>query len=431
MSCDRDHQHVCGEEYAELCALSVTGELTVEESAKLDAHVAACSRCAELHREYTAVACVAMAKLAPVPREEPFLQEGRRRAERQLLAALQAAQSHKHTGLFASLDAAAPPNQSKVINLLISFVGVAAALLICIGGSFEMGRNWESSRLHVVPPAIKLPPPTSKSGDVADLEQRLASEQTSLNESRSRSAAAEKQIQNLSNAKALLIAQIDELSNEDAAASASLVAMTAQRDGLRQQLNATSENLDKIKEDLNQARQDRQGALLRVASLESDVGRLRAERTSMERTAVIDAQFLAQDRDIRELMGARQLYIADVIDVQKNGKPSKPFGRVFYTTGKSLIFYAFDLQDHPGYRETGVFQAWGKPDIASEKPISLGIFYMDNEANRRWVLKSDNPDVLDQINAVFVTVEPRGGSTRPTGKPLLEAYLHSIPPNHP
>jgi hypothetical protein len=41
------------------------------------------------------------------------------------------------------------------------------------------------------------------------------------------------------------------------------------------------------------------------------------------------------------------------------------------------------------------------------------------------VLKTDNPDFLAQINAVFVTVEPKGDSAKPTSKPFLEAYLHS------
>jgi hypothetical protein len=148
-------------------------------------------------------------------------------------------------------------------------------------------------------------------------------------------------------------------------------------------------------------------------------------------TAGNDEKLLTADRDIRELMGARQLYISDVFDVQNNGTPSKPFGRVFYTKGKSLIFYAFDLQAEPEYREAKTFQAWGKPDTSSGKPVSLGIFYMDNDQNRRWVLKSTNQQVLEQINAVFVTVEPHGGSQKPTGKPFLEAYLHSLPPNHP
>jgi hypothetical protein len=38
--------------------------------------------------------------------------------------------------------------------------------------------------------------------------------------------------------------------------------------------------------------------------------------------------------------------------------------------------------------------------------------------------------MLAQIDAVFVTVEPNGGSHRPSGKSLLFADLH-IDPNHP
>jgi hypothetical protein len=142
-------------------------------------------------------------------------------------------------------------------------------------------------------------------------------------------------------------------------------------------------------------------------------------------------KYLTSDRDIRELMGARQLYIADVFDIDSQGKTMKPFGRVFYTRGKSLIFYAFDLEQQPGYREAKAFQAWGRQASSQAKPVSLGIFYMDNEANRRWVLKSNDPNVLEEINAVFVTVEPKGGSKKPTNKPFLVAYLHTAPPNHP
>jgi len=46
-------------------------------------------------------------------------------------------------------------------------------------------------------------------------------------------------------------------------------------------------------------------------------------------------------------MGARKLYIADVFDVDSGSRTKKPFGRVFYTQGKSLIFYAFDLDRQP------------------------------------------------------------------------------------
>jgi hypothetical protein len=58
------------------------------------------------------------------------------------------------------------------------------------------------------------------------------------------------------------------------------------------------------------------------------------------------------------------------------------------------------------------------------------MFYEDNVSKKRWVLKFNDKKTLDQIDAVFVTVEPHGGSERPTGKPLLFAYL-KVAANHP
>jgi hypothetical protein len=51
------------------------------------------------------------------------------------------------------------------------------------------------------------------------------------------------------------------------------------------------------------------------------------------------------------------------------------------------------------------------PDSA----VSLGIFYVDDQKQNRWVLKFEDPRVLAEIESVFVTVEPQGGSARPTG----------------
>ena len=66
----------------------------------------------------------------------------------------------------------------------------------------------------------------------------------------------------------------------------------------------------------------------------------------------------------------------------------------------------------------------------SKQALNLGIFYEDNASKKRWVLKLDDPKTLAQIDAVFVTVEPHGGSDKPSGKPLLFAYLR-VNPNHP
>jgi hypothetical protein len=168
----------------------------------------------------------------------------------------------------------------------------------------------------------------------------------------------------------------------------------------------------------------------RVATLDARVNEL--TNLLRERDATVDQQqeLLAHDRDIRELMGARDLYVAEVYDVARTGATQKPYGRVFYTKGKSLIFYAYDLDQQTVAKNASTFQVWGRRGPDREQPFPLGIFYEDNAAKKRWVLKLDDPKLLAQIDAVFVTIEPNGGSHKPSGKPLLFAYLR-VDPNHP
>jgi hypothetical protein len=148
--------------------------------------------------------------------------------------------------------------------------------------------------------------------------------------------------------------------------------------------------------------------------------RINTESDTIDR----ERKLLVADLDIRELMGARSLHIVDVFDVDGKGKTQRPFGRVFYTEGKSLIFYAFDLKGG------ATFQAWGQREARDESAQSLGIFYVDDQKQNRWVLKFEDPKVLAEINAVFVTVEPPGGSAKPNRQKMLYAYLNATP-NHP
>ena len=155
-------------------------------------------------------------------------------------------------------------------------------------------------------------------------------------------------------------------------------------------------------------------------------------RLLRDREATLDQQreLLADDRDIRDLMGARDLYVAEVYDVERTGETKKPYGRVFYTKGKSLIFYAYDLDQETGVNNASTFQAWGRRGPDRQQALNLGIFFVDNSSKKRWVLRFDDSKALAQIDAVFVTVEPDGGSHKPSNNPLLFAYLH-IDPNHP
>jgi uncharacterized protein YhaN len=199
---------------------------------------------------------------------------------------------------------------------------------------------------------------------------------------------------------------------------------------LEAQLTRAQDSVLSLRKELGDTEWQRRNDLLRSASLETRIAQLSTQVKDQQSTIDEQQSMLASDRDIRELMGARNLYIADVFDVDPNSHTKKAFGRVFYTKHKSLIFYAFDLEQRHGMKNASAFQAWGLGDLDKKHPLNLGIFYLDNQANRRWVLKFEDANVLAKINSVFVTIEPQGGSTKPSGRQLLYAYL-SNQPNHP
>jgi len=265
----------------------------------------------------------------------------------------------------------------------------------------------------------------------AKLNQKLAADAAVIDVLEKQATRAESELTQLQGLKSSTEAKIEEMTSQDAQRSTALAALSNERDTLQQKLRETDSALQAVRQDLTASEEERQRVLLKSASLEAQLDQLSTRLREHEQSSERQQQYLASDRDIRELMGARQLYIADVFDVDPQGRTKKPFGRVFYTKGKSLIFYAFDLDQQPGYRDAKAFQAWGRQGSSQATPVSLGIFYMDSEANRRWVLKSEDPRMLEEISAVFVTLEPKGGSKKPTNKPFLLAYLHTAPPNHP
>ncbi|MGB2663840.1 MAG: hypothetical protein WAK48_07545, partial [Candidatus Acidiferrum sp.] len=206
--------------------------------------------------------------------------------------------------------------------------------------------------------------------------------------------------------------------------------------GQREELAAAQAKLAELQEIVDGATAQRDENARQAAVLEAKVNELtqlvkKHDQSLFQREAEVakGQELLEHDRDIRELMGARDLYMADIRDVSGTGT-DKTYGRVFYTKGKSLIFYAFDLDAQPGVRNARSFQGWGRRGPDKQQARSLGIFYEDNASKKRWVMKADDPKSLADIDAVFVTVEPNGGSQHPSGKPLLFAYLR-VGPNHP
>jgi hypothetical protein len=217
-----------------------------------------------------------------------------------------------------------------------------------------------------------------------------------------------------------------DLNNKDAGAQ-NLVQQQAE---LKQKFDTAQSNAQALQQKLDTLSKQSAEDQARAGQLTVQVKDL--TQALRDRDAALDQkdELLAKDRDIRELMGARDLYVAEVYDVARTGETQKPYGRVFYTKGKSLIFYAYDLDQEPGLKSARAFQAWGQRGPDRTQALNLGIFYVDNSSKKRWVVKFDDPKMLAQIDAVFVTVEPTGGSRKPSGKPLLFAYLKTDP-NHP
>jgi len=427
------------EKYFELCALATTGELNAEEWALLREHAAACAECGDLLATYQGPALQRLASLAAVRNSEPEPEAAAHswnleQAKERLLAAVDA--RHISESPVAVSTATVQPSAPMLSRTgrfdwpaARVFLAAAAVLLLAVSVAYQYGYQRGRTRhdalsANLIPDSPLREQVVKLQTERAALDKQLSVERQTINTLTVRADQQETQITELRNLKASLTLQNQQ-------GSEALALATGERDKLLRRLEESEKSLKTVQDDLNLQREQHQKTLLRTASLETEIDQLSAQLREKDETIGRQDQYLVADRDVRELMGARQLYIADVFDVDGGGQTRKPFGRVFYTKAKSLVFYAFDLDQMPGYKQAKAFQAWGREGQDGSKPVSLGVFYMDNETNRRWVLKSDDPKVLSQIDAVFVTVEPKGGSMKPSGKPFLYAYLHKAPLNHP
>jgi hypothetical protein len=148
-----------------------------------------------------------------------------------------------------------------------------------------------------------------------------------------------------------------------------------------------------------------------------------------EQRAAADQQLA--NGQLSDLVTARNLHIVDVYDADGAGQRKASFGRVFYVEGKSLLFYAYDLQDTRQARANVVFHVWGGRAGTREVTHSLGILRNQDARQGLWTMTFEDPSVLAEINSVFVTAESANRrDLLPHGKRVLYAYLGN-PPNHP
>ena len=426
------------DEFLELCAVSTSGQLTAEEQTRLREHLAVCPSCREALAQYNVVVSQAIPVLAPEPAivesDPSWSQE---RAEAALLRTLT-----REEELGTERGGGKGDTASKEVDKVLlsasqatwrnvwTLYAAGILLFIALGiSAYQVGIH-RGSRIAVVAPPANEETSLAMQQQVSDAGHEREVLRAQM-EQRDQVIAGlrrrlEQQALEMVRMKAAQNEQEADLQNRQAGRQALL----QERSDFAQKLESAQARIQSLQNTLDSLAGQSSEDKRRAAALEARVADL--NRSLQDRQTTIDQQqeLLAHDRDIRDLMGARDLYVAEVYDVERTGETRKPYGRVFYTKGKSLIFYAYDLDQQAGVKSASTFQAWGRRGPDWQQALNLGIFFVDNASKKRWVLRFDDPKALAQIDAVFVTVEPNGGSHKPSNKPLLFAYLH-IDPNHP
>jgi hypothetical protein len=436
------------DEFLQLCALATSDELTGEERKKLEEHLPVCPSCRQAMKDYATAAGRAVRALASdFPHEEmgvdPYWSV--EKAEANFFDRLKKeSQSPQSDSAAARENSESPagrrltyrPSRIRWREIGMPFAAcVLLALALGIAG-YRIGMRRGAEVTQAIPSI-----PANASGSLKEQMSDAGHERSQLI---AKLVEEDKIIGDLKRQIGEQAALLNKLRTPGGDFNANTQSTQASeppgkepRSQTAGEYEAAQVRLQELQKGIDIETEQRQQAATRAAVLEEKVEEL--TQVLRDRERIVDQQhseiakqqeLLEHDRDIRELMGARDLYIAEVYDVARTGQTNKTYGRVFYTKGKSLIFYAYDLDQQAGLKNANSFQAWGRRGPDKKQALNLGVFYEDSVGKKRWMLKFDDPKTLDQIDAVFVTVEPNGGSHRPSGKQLLFAYLR-VNPNHP
>jgi hypothetical protein len=412
------------ERFEELCVLAAAGEISSVDQRELIAHMEECRACRNTFEDMKEIHATWL------PERPGFEMQGRLAAQLRLrqsiLGRATVEGAHFSAKAWSPEPAVSNGLRPRYRQFLRAALGVAAVVLIVLGGVAVSGHvNFRHS--------------TSKSSVTAQ-ESGAAGQDLGAAEAKRLAANAREALASQERLEtALKRAELDKEHAEERVQEAERRASTFEQSNsastqelaaLREQLDSAHASEQRAEDQLavfKAAASDKEGQLLVAEEENKELrNKLAVQATGVDR----ERELMADGREIRDLIAARNLHIIDVYDTNGEGKTQQSFGRVFYTEGKSLVFYAYDL---PARRADAkyAFYAWGKRDASEQGVRNLGIFYSDDQTQRRWVLNVTDPQILSEIDSVFVTLEPSDhAGSRPSGKKLLSAFL-GTPPNHP
>lgn len=401
------------EQYEELCALAASGQASPDELTDLRSHLEDCPACRRAAYDFTQVSAQALSQLAarhmhcqiPSGMTQRFMARAR----------TEGIEMTRENG---------PQAPATSRRWLFATIGAAAAVVL-IAGLLIIGRR--------------------KSSPVVVEHQQLPASQTLRPSPRAVS-------EDRGSGGAVLQQQLAAARSQMKFMSATIQEQRAEIESERKASDDLNSRLTEAEKGTASTQSDRDQRDVRITQLEMEIEKAKSEKNASDTTLVLQETELRELRkqisdaaaalgeqqelaekgsDVRDLVVARNLHIIDVHDRDGNGKSQRAFGRIFYTEGKSLIFYAYDLSDPRKLDAKVSFYVWGER-LGAEKPIrNLGVFHNDDANDGRWVLTFDDPQVLAQINSVFVTVESSKKAIKePGGRRVLFAFLGDKP-NHP
>jgi hypothetical protein len=424
------HEVTVHEHYREICAAASIGQATPEELLEFEQHAAECEACQQVYFDYLNLAGTQYAEANQKPvltseraqeslNSELFTRRFFERAEREGI------QFSDDVG--AEVDGLTPPPRTLPRHIAWRFpVGaIAAALLVSVGlsGGYFYGkrseqRTVEPKAVGVASPAIAIDGHlTELTAANAKLEAEIARLKVELAKTGESLKATQTNLRSTS-------ADREKLESDHAALEAQL--LTAQ-----EQLSQSQTLLASAQQD--SAKRDAHASDLQTTLVASNVKISNLSDELAEKSAALDKtrQLLALNRDVTNLMAERNLHVVDVVDTDTRGQTRPAFGRIFFAEGKSLEFYAYDLNEAKLQKANYQYRIWAKQEGGDKQVRSLGIFYSDDKAQRRWVFKCNDRKVLSVIDSVFVTLEPADSDpSHPKGQNLMYAYLRGQP-NHP
>jgi hypothetical protein len=407
------------ERFRQLSALAVIGQLSAEEEWELSEHLEECRECRDAHGEYSYLIGYQLPRVNRIRwRTRLFMPLPDTELRDRFLARARAA------GINLSKYAERSDAQ-------VSFSSgewrwqwrhVLALVALAVLG---FGGTWASRKYQIVPRASAVESAKEKREN-----EKLRTELMTIQEAMETKAV---ELSEVRRADSLSNASFQDLRRHLNEAQKRVTTLSSQlKQATSEEARFAGENKDN--EDLIAELRAQKDTLNRQIAdgLRASVvqeARIRDMAESFERKTEDlerERQLTAVSNDVRQIMGARNLHVIDVREVDGGIDAAKPFGRIFYSEGQSLIFYAFELPR--GRLPTQyTFQAWGDNGVRSHK---LGIFKVDAHEQHRWVLKVSDPALLAGLDSVFVTVDTQIDGREPHGKKLLYAYVGGRP-NYP